>query len=87
MLSHVVLVELLQQRSHGLVKCGFRGKSNLLRSNFLAQDAEVIGVGDIEEVDVLLHMLAGMYGYHTGYTYATQRPLLVFSHPSCLAGR
>jgi hypothetical protein len=71
MFSHVILVEFLQQRSHCLVECGFRRVRDLLRSNLLAKDAEVIGVGDVEEVNVLLHMLAGIHGYHLDYTYAT----------------
>ena len=56
--AHVVLLELLEQGSYGLVVCRLRGEGDLLRGNLFAEDAEVIGIRDVEEVDVLLRLSA-----------------------------
>lgn len=56
--AHVVLFKLLQQGNHSLVVRRLRWEGDLLRSNLLAENAEVIGVRDVEEVDVLLALSA-----------------------------
>jgi hypothetical protein len=87
---HVVFVQLLEKGFDNILVCGLRWELDGLLVGCI-DDAEVLMVRDVKEVDVLLCLLVaslGIYDLEAQFcTYTAEFPFVFFRHPSRLSGR